>query len=90
MCELLWIKCILHDLVVCQKKPMMLHCDNKADIAIADNPVQHDRTKHVELDRHFIKDHLDKGTISFPFVTSQSQLADILMKEVFLTAHLTS
>ena len=60
----------------------MLHCDNKAVIAIANNPVQHDRTKHVEVDRHFIKDHLNQETISLPFVFSQTQLADVLTKVV--------
>ena len=60
----------------------MLHCDNKAAIAIANNPVQHDRTKHVEVDRHFIKDHMNQGTIIFPFVSSQTQLANVLIKAV--------
>ena len=60
----------------------MLHCDNKAAIAIANNPVQHDRTKHAEVDRHFIKNHLNQGTISLPFVSSQTQLADVLTKAV--------
>ena len=60
----------------------MLYCDNKAVIAIANNPVQHDHTKHVEVDRHFIKDHLDKGRINFPFVSSQDQLVDVLTKVV--------
>ena len=60
----------------------MLHCDNKAAIAIANKPVQHDRTKHVEVDRYFIKDHMNQGTISLPFVSSQTQLADVLTKAV--------
>ena len=57
--ELLWIKQIVQDLGLRHLKPMLLHCNNKAAIAIANNPVQHDRTKHVEVDRHFIKDHLN-------------------------------
>ena len=61
---------------------MLLYCDNKAAIAIVNNPVQHDRTKHVEVDRHFIKDHLNQGIINLPFVSSQTQLADILTKAV--------
>ena len=61
---------------------MLLHYDNKAAIAIANNPIQHDRTKHVEVDRHFIKDHLNQGIINLPFVSSQTQLADILIKAV--------
>jgi hypothetical protein len=38
------------------EEPMNLYCDNKATIEIAQNPIQHDRTKHVEVDRHFIKE----------------------------------
>ena len=82
VCELLWIRLVLHDLGLHHPKPMMLYYDNKATIAIANNPIQHDRTKHVEVDHHFIKDHLDKGTISFPFVTSQDQLVVVLTKAV--------
>ena len=61
---------------------MLLHCDNKAVISIANNPVQHDQTKHMEVNRHFIKDHLNQGIINLPFVSSQTQLADILTKAV--------
>ncbi|GKD13118.1 putative RNA-directed DNA polymerase [Tanacetum coccineum] len=57
-------------------------CDNKAAIQISENPVQHDRTKHVEVDRHFIKEKLEAGIIELPFVKSSDQLADILTKAV--------
>ena len=43
---------------------MGLVCDNKSAISIAHNLVQHDRTKHVEIDRHFIKEKLDNGLIA--------------------------
>ena len=59
---------------------MPLHCDNTVVVEIAHNPIQHDRTKHVEIDRHFIKEKLDARIISFPFVPSKEQLADILTK----------
>nr|GEV96412.1 hypothetical protein CTI12_AA544960 [Tanacetum cinerariifolium] len=55
-------------------------CDNKAAIQISENPVQHDRTKHVEVDRHFIKEKLEAEIIELPFVKSSDQLADILTK----------
>ena len=61
---------------------MVLHYDNKATIAIVKNSVQHDRTKHIKVHRHFIKDHLNQETINLSFVSSQAQLADILTKIV--------
>ncbi|KAA0055577.1 Cysteine-rich RLK (RECEPTOR-like protein kinase) 8 [Cucumis melo var. makuwa] len=49
-------------------------------ISIANNPVQHDRTKHVEIDRHFIKERLDSGSIYIPYIPSSQQVADVLTK----------
>ena len=82
VCELLWIKHVLHELGVDYGSSMSLYCDNKAAIEIAHNPVQHDRTKHVEVDRHFIKENLDRKIIQFPFIRSEDQLADVLTKAV--------
>ncbi|XP_016162075.1 uncharacterized protein LOC107604880 [Arachis ipaensis] len=62
--------------------PSQLKCDNKATISISENPVQHDRTKHVEVDRHFIKEKIENDIIELPFVRSEDQLADILTKVV--------
>ena len=61
---------------------MDLCCDNKAAIDIAHNPVQHDRTKHVEVDINFIKQNLNEKIIRFPFVRSEDQLANILIKAI--------
>jgi len=63
VCELLWMKIILDDLKIKYEAPMSLASDNTSAINIAHNPVQHDRTKHVEIDRHFIKEKLDNGLI---------------------------
>ena len=61
---------------------MKFFCDNKAAIRIANNPVQHDRTKHVEIDRHFIKEKLDSGSIYIPYIPLSQQIVDILTKEL--------
>jgi hypothetical protein len=58
VCETLWLKILLKELGFEAKDCMRLYCDNKVAISIAHNPVQRDRTKHVEIDRHFIKEKL--------------------------------
>ncbi|TQD71560.1 hypothetical protein C1H46_042906, partial [Malus baccata] len=68
--ELLWLRTLLRELGFNSAKPSKLYCDNKAAISIAHNPVQHDRTKHVEVDRHWIKERLVDGTINLPYVKS--------------------
>ena len=82
VCELLWIHNLLGDLNIKHDSPMKLYCDNKAACDIAHNPIQHDRTKHVEVDRHFIKEKLEARIIETPHVSSQEQLADLLTKAV--------
>jgi hypothetical protein len=68
VCEILWLKIILKELGFDSKDSVRLYCDNKAAISIAHNPVQHDQTKHVDIDRHFIKEKLREGTICTPYV----------------------
>ena len=80
--ELLWLKRLVEEVICSTQDTMDLFCDNKAAIAIAHNPVQHDRTKHVEGDTHFIKEKLEDKIIQFPFVKSEDQLADILTKTI--------
>ena len=82
LCELLWLKRLLAEIGFAPKSKMNLFCDNKAAINISQNPVQHDQTKHVEVDRHFIKYNLETYTIRFPFVKFEDQLVDILTKVV--------
>ena len=55
ICELIWLKRLLIEIGFAPSSEMDLFCDNKATIDIAHNPVQHDRTKHVEVDRNSIK-----------------------------------
>jgi hypothetical protein len=68
VCEILWLKILLKELGFDSKDSVRLYCDNKAAISIAHNPVQHDQTKHVDIDRHFIKEKLREGTICTPYV----------------------
>ncbi|RDY13355.1 Copia protein, partial [Mucuna pruriens] len=59
---------------------MKLYCDNKATISIAQNPIQYDRTKHIEIDRNFIKEKIECRVICLPFVPFVQQITDMFTK----------
>ena len=78
--EMIWMKDLLSELRVWRNNLLVLHCDNKSAINIANNPVQHDRTKHVEIDRFFIKEKLDGRILKLEYIKSGEQLADCFTK----------
>ena len=79
-CELTWLRYLLKDLGVLLKEPALLYCDNKAALHIAANPVFHERTRHIEMDCHYIRDKIQDGSVVTRFVSSTHQLADVLTK----------
>jgi len=80
MCELKWLKGLLHSLGIGHLRPMLLYCDSQVALHIAANPVFHERTKHIDIDCHFIRDAILNGTITTRYVNTSSQLADIFTK----------
>ena len=78
--ELIWLRWLLQDLGVDYSTATKLHCDNRSAIQIAHNDVFHERTKHIEIDCHFIRHHLLQGTLTLQSIFSQDQLADIFAK----------
>ncbi|KAI9162582.1 hypothetical protein LWI28_028704 [Acer negundo] len=80
ICEGIWLRRLLTELKVPMEGAMRMFCDNQAAISIAKNPVHHDRTKHVEIDRHFIKEKLEEGSVKLIYTPTALQTADILTK----------
>ncbi|GJX56609.1 retrovirus-related pol polyprotein from transposon TNT 1-94 [Tanacetum coccineum] len=59
---------------------ILMYCDSKSAIAISCNPVQHSKTKHIDIRYHFIKEHIEKGTVELYFFGTEYQLADLFTK----------
>ena len=78
--ELLWLRWLLKDLGVSTSSATPLYCDNQNAIHIAHNNIFHERTKHIEIDYHFIHYHLVHGALKLISVSSKDQLADIFTK----------
>nr|CAN76350.1 hypothetical protein VITISV_025245 [Vitis vinifera] len=81
-CELIWLKHLLRELRFGKDEQMKLTCDNQAALHIASNPVFHERTKHIEVDCHFIREKITSGCVATSFVNSNDQLADIFTKSL--------
>ncbi|CAH9055335.1 unnamed protein product [Cuscuta epithymum] len=79
-CEIIWISHLLTELGLKTSMPAKLWCDNQAAIHIANNPVFHERTKHIEVDCHFIREKIQKGLISTEYVKTGEQLGDLFTK----------
>ncbi|GKE66643.1 hypothetical protein Tco_1520804, partial [Tanacetum coccineum] len=73
-----------------------MYCDSKSAIAISCNPIQHSKTKHIDIRYHFIKEHVEKGTVEIYFVGTEYQLTDLFTKSLpkerfeYLVHHPTS
>ncbi|PKU68154.1 putative mitochondrial protein [Dendrobium catenatum] len=80
--EVIWLRRLLAELCITQIGPTPLYCDNTSAIALANNTVFHARTKHVEIDYHFISNHIKAGDLNISHISSDEQTADILTKSL--------
>jgi hypothetical protein len=76
---LLWMRQTLRDFGYNLSKVPLL-CDNESAIRLVDNPVEHSRTKHIDIQHHFLRDHQQKGDIDVYHISTENQLADIFTK----------
>ena len=78
--EIVWVEGLLQDLYVPVKLPIFMYCDNQAAQHIAQNPVFHERTKHLKRDCHYVREQVEAGFLQTVHVNSSSQLFDLLTK----------
>ena len=78
--ELSWLRMILKDLGIFLSLPPMLWCDNVSALALASNPIFHARTKHIEVDYHYIREKVLSKELKVHFISTLDQIADIFTK----------
>lgn len=78
--ELLWLQSLLKTLGVSFQQPVTLYCGNQVALHIVANHVFHERTKHIKIDCHFIREHIKSGVVSTSHISTRLQLADIFTK----------
>ena len=77
--QVLWIKRQLEDFDINSSK-ILIQCDNTSAINLSKNPVQHSKTKHIEIRYHFIREHIANENIQLEYVSTENQVADIFTK----------
>ena len=78
--ELSWLRSLLRELQLPLTSTPILWCDNQSAGSLASNPVFHARTKHIEIDVHFVRDKVLQKSLEVRYVPSCDQLADVLTK----------
>ncbi|KAK4394744.1 Retrovirus-related Pol polyprotein from transposon TNT 1-94 [Sesamum angolense] len=76
----IWLRRILEDMREKQEEPTTIYCDNKSAIAITKTPVQHNRTKHINIKYHSLREATTRGEIELKYCSTEEQLADIFTK----------
>jgi hypothetical protein len=81
-CEAIWLRNLLVGLFGHELRPTMIHCDNQSCIKFSENPIFHDRSKHIEIRYHFIRDWVQRGVVQLEYIPIDEQIADILTKSL--------
>jgi hypothetical protein len=71
--EAVWLRKLLSDLFSAELEPTVIHCDNQSCIKLSENPVFHDRSKHIEMRYHYVRDMVQKNILSIQYVPTQNR-----------------
>jgi hypothetical protein len=79
-CATVWLQKLLSGLFGLGLEATCIWCDNQSCMKLSENPVFHDRSKHIEIRYYYIRDMVQRGAVRLQFVTSEDQVADVFTK----------
>jgi hypothetical protein len=85
VCEAVWLCKLLTDLFDHEMDLTIIHCDNQSCVNLSENPVFHDRSKHIEIKYHYIRDMVQRKTIHVQYISTHEQIVDIFTKPLAKT-----
>jgi hypothetical protein len=80
----MWLRKLLSYFFNTKMEPTVIHCDNQSCINLSENPVFHERSKHIEMRYHYVRDIVQKNILSIHYVPTVEQTTDILTKPMSL------
>ena len=78
--EEMWLRKLLVGLFGQPMSPTIIHCDNQSSIKLSVNPVFHDRSKHIEIPYHYVRDMIDRNSVKLEYICTADQTTNILTK----------
>ena len=87
-CEAPWLRKLMVDLFDQQLSPTVIYYDNQSCIRLSKNPVFHERSNHIEIKYHFIRDYVQRGAVELQYISIEEQMADILTKSLGRGKHI--
>ena len=78
--EVVWLRKLLSDLFYLQLDTTCIYCDNQSCIKLSENPLFHDKSKHIEIKYHYIRDMVQRGAVKLQYVVTEEQIANVLTK----------
>jgi len=86
--EAIWITKLMMDLGYMEEKKMMvIRCDNQSAISLTKNPTHHARTKHIDVQCHFVRERVENGEVRFEYCSTEHMVADVLTKALSKKRH---
>ena len=79
-CEEMWLRKLLSDLFDLKLDATCIYCDNHSCVKLSENPVFHDKSKHIEIKYHYIRDMVQRGAVKLHYVVIDEKIADVLTK----------